>query len=118
MSDNGARVVWFEVPVQNTDRARMFYGRLMGWQFEGFGGDGEYFPTLDGRGAIRPANGRKGPLVYFGTEDVDAAVERVRELGGSANNARTVPGVGRYAECSDPEGNAFGFYQVVERTAA
>ena len=79
--------------IEDTDRARMFYGRLMGWQFH-------------------RANGRNGPMVYFGTADIDASVGRVRELGGSANEPQEVPGAGRYAECSDPDGNAFGFYQV------
>jgi len=93
MSDNATRVVWFEVPVDETDRGRMFYGQLMGWEFQ-------------------PANGRNGPMVYFGTDDIEASVRRVRELRGSANEAQEIPGVGRYAECSDPDGNAFGFYQV------
>jgi predicted enzyme related to lactoylglutathione lyase len=112
MSDIG-KIVWFEVPVENTDRARTFYGQLMGWQFETFDRADDYFLTYEGGGAIHPANGRKGPLVYFGTDDIEASVARVRELRGSANEPREIPGVGRYAECSDPEGNAFGFYQVV-----
>jgi predicted enzyme related to lactoylglutathione lyase len=112
------KIVWFEVPVENTDRARTFYGRLMGWQFETFDGAADYFLTYEGGGAIHPANGRKGPLVYFGTDDIDASVALVRELRGSANEPREVPGIGRYAECSDPEGNAFGFYRVADSIVA
>jgi uncharacterized protein len=118
MSDIIGRVVWFEVLVEDTDRARTFYSQLMGWQFETFDGADDYLLTYEGGGAIHPANGRKGPLVYFSTDDIDASVARVRELGGSANDAQAIPGVGRYAECSDPEGNPFGFYQVAESVAA
>jgi uncharacterized protein len=94
MSDSAGKVVWFEVPVEDTGRARTFYGRLMGWQFETFDGADNYFLTYDGGGAIHPANGRKGPMVYFGTYDVDASVARVRELGGAANEVQEIPGVG------------------------
>jgi uncharacterized protein len=118
MSDSAGKVVWFEVPVEDTGRARMFYGRLMGWQFETFDGADDYFLTYEGGGAIHSANGLKGPMVYFGTDDVDASVARVRELGGAANEAQEIPGVGWYAECSDPEGNAFGFCQTAERIPA
>jgi uncharacterized protein len=104
--------VWFEIPVEDTGRARTFYGDLMGWEFDAFDGAEDYLLTYEGGGAIHPAHGRKGPLVYFGTDDIDASVARVRKLGGSANDAGEIPGVGRYAECADPEGNAFGFYQA------
>jgi uncharacterized protein len=117
MTDTAAKVVWFELPVDDTERARGFYGPLMGWELEAFDGSEDYLLTYAGGGAIHPANGRKGAFVYFGSDDVDASVARVRELGGLANEPQEIPGVGRYAQCSDPEGNVFGFYQPVAATA-
>jgi uncharacterized protein len=47
----------------------------------------------------------------IGTDDIDAAIARVRELGGEASDAQEIPGVGRYSQCTDTEGNPFGLYQ-------
>ena len=112
MSETAGKVVWFELPADDTTRARGFYGDLFGWQFQAFEGPDDYFMTYEGGGAIQPANGRTGALVYFGTDDIDASVARVRELGGEASAAQEIPGVGRYARCGDTEGNPFGLYQA------
>ena len=44
--------------------------------------------------------------------DVDAAVGRVRDLGGGSGAPEEIPDVGRYARCSDPDGNRFGLFQA------
>ena len=49
--------------------------------------------TYEGGGAIRPANGQQGLLVYFGSNDIDASVARVRELGGEASDNQEIPGI-------------------------
>jgi predicted enzyme related to lactoylglutathione lyase len=103
-------VVWFELPAADTDRARDFYARLFGWNFERFG-DEDYHTTYDASGAVYGAPGEKGLLAYFGVDDVDAAIARVRELGGEAGEKQAVPGVGEYAHCSDLDGNRFGLYR-------
>jgi len=103
-------VVWFELPAADTDRARDFYARLFGWSFEPFGDD-DYHVTYEAGGAVYGEPGEKGLLAYFGVDDVEAAVARVRELGGEAGDKEEVPGVGQYAHCSDPEGNRFGLYR-------
>jgi predicted enzyme related to lactoylglutathione lyase len=103
-------VVWFELPAADTERARAFYARLFGWNFEQFGGE-DYHMTYEAGGAVYGAPGEKGLLAYFGVDDVDGAIARVRELGGEAGEKQAVPGVGEYAQCSDPEGNRFGLYR-------
>lgn len=104
-------VVWFELPAADTDRARDFYARLFGWSFERFGGE-DYHTTDVAGGAVYRANGdEKGLLAYFGVDDIDAAMARVRELGGEAGEKQEVPGVGQYAHCSDLDGNRFGLYR-------
>ena len=71
-------VVWFELPAAETRRAREFYGRLFGWKFEPFG-DEDYHITYEAGGAIYGAPGEKGLLAYFGVDDIDAAIARVRD---------------------------------------
>jgi uncharacterized protein len=111
MSETAGKIVWFELPAADTGRAQDFYGKLFGWQFQPFDGPGEYHMTYEGGGAIQPANGNKGALVYFGSDDIDASIARVRELGGEASDKQEIPGVGLYAQCTDSEGNPFGLYQ-------
>jgi predicted enzyme related to lactoylglutathione lyase len=110
-SETAGKVVWFELPAKDTARATSFYGELFGWQFQQFEGGADYNMTYEGGGAIYPAEGQNGPLVYFGTDDIDASVARVRELGGQAADKQEIPGVGFYSQCADTEGNPFGLYQ-------
>jgi uncharacterized protein len=110
VSETAGTVVWYELPADDTARAREFYSGLFGWQFERWPGPTEYH--VNGMGAIKPANGTKGALVYFGTDDIDSSAARVRELGGSAADVQEIPGTGRFAECVDTEGNAFALYQA------
>ncbi len=86
----------------------MFYGGLFDWKFQAFDEAGDYQVTDEG--AVSSSD-RKGLLLYFSTSDIDASVSRVGELGGSASEPAGIPGVGRYATCTDTEGNAFGLFE-------
>ena len=110
ISETAGRIAWFELPAHDTKRAQEFYGRLFGWQFQPFEGQ-DYHTTYEANGAIHNAPGRKRPTIYFGTDDIDTALARVRELGGAAGDRQAIPNIGLYAHCSDTEGNPFGLYQ-------
>jgi len=111
MSETAGKIAWFELPAKDTGRAATFYGKLFGWQFQGFEGSDDYLMTYEAGGAIHRADGREGLLAYFGTDDIDTAVAKVRELGGDASDKQEIPGVGHYSHCTDTEGNPFGLYQ-------
>ena len=64
----------------------------------------------DTGGAIQ--EGGPSVSVYFDVDDAQAARSRVQELGGSADEAMPVPGMGWFVTCTDPEGNAFGLWQT------
>jgi len=52
-------------------------------------------------------------LYYIMVDDVDMAAVRVRELGGLVvNGPMEVPGGGRIAQCSDPQGAMFAIHSV------
>jgi len=111
------RLVHFELPADDTARARDFWSSLFGWSFRGWGGPIEYHMTegVDPGGAIYPADGdERGPIVYFDVDDMDAAIGRVRELGGEADDKQPIPGVGWFARARDTEGNRFSLYQSDE----
>ncbi len=111
MSETAGKIVWFELPAADTGRAKDFYGKLFGWQFQAIDGPTEYHMAHEAGGAIQAANGKKGALVYFGSDDIDASIAHVRELGGKASDKEEIPGVGHYSQCVDSEGNQFGLYQ-------
>ena len=110
-TQTAAKVVWFEVPAEDAERAKAFYGPLFGWSFEQFG-DMAYFTSNEAGGAINGMTSDGGILTYFGTTDIDASLARVRELGGEAGDKQEIPEVGFAASCKDGEGNAFGLFQA------
>jgi predicted enzyme related to lactoylglutathione lyase len=102
---------WFELAVDDTARAREFYGRLLGWRTSQFGGD---YHVIEGgpAGAIAPKDTElTHTRVYFATDDIDASVKRVQELGGKTQDVQTMPDVGRIVHCEDDQGTRFSLYE-------
>jgi len=49
---------------------------------------------------------------YFGVLSIDAAMEKVKSLGGRLITEKmAVPGMGFLVNCIDTEGNSFGLWQ-------
>lgn len=123
-----ARVVHFEVHVDDMERAKKFYGEVFGWQFEDWSGYvGEpYFGVITGKdepgidGALMQ---RKGPspeqdqpvnayVCTMQVEDYDATEELILELGGAVAVPKgPLPGMAWQGYYTDPEGNLFGLHQ-------
>ena len=107
-------VVHVEFPAGDMDRAQRFWSAVFGWTFGDSG-----MPGMDYRMAQVNANagvalmpGETGhPNFYFATDDIDASIATVRELGGTAEDKAPVPTHGWFAACSDSEGNAFHLWQ-------
>jgi predicted enzyme related to lactoylglutathione lyase len=111
------RLVHFEIPAQDDERATQFYGSLFGWQWNtaemgpGFNYHMVQFDEQTGGAVYRSPDGLKGPIVYFDTDDIDGDVARVRELGGDSEEKQPIPGIGWFARCTDTEGNPFSLFQ-------
>jgi|SRR5579872_1516123 len=114
------KLVHFELPSHDPERAKGFWSGLFGWSFTDPGVVGmQYWMTQTGEdqgGAIYAAE-KTGTVVYFDTEDIRASVTKVRELGGTAEDANPIPHVGWFARCSDTEGNEFSLFQADESAA-
>jgi uncharacterized protein len=114
--DMAGEIVHVEFPSGDADRAQGFWGGLFGWSFQDAG-----MPGMDYRmaqaseqagAAVFTSDDRSGhPNYYFSTDDIDASVAKVRELGGEAQDKMPVPGHGWFAACKDTEGNAFHLWQ-------
>ncbi|MGY1707112.1 VOC family protein [Geodermatophilus sp. SYSU D00697] len=110
---------WVDYGASDLEAAKDFYGRLLGWEFEG--GDPEYGGYLNATRNGEPAAGM-GPLMnpgdspawttYFATDDSQATAARIREAGGTVVvEPMEVGPMGTMAIAVDPQGNAFGLWQ-------
>lgn len=114
------RVVHFEIPVDDPERAVRFYQELFGWQIEDANVGMPYWlintgqdpePGIDG--AIMARGGTADTVVNtVAVNSVDDTLDHVKRLGGSAvTDVMPIPGVGRFAYCKDLDGNLFGVLQ-------
>ena len=109
------KLVHFELPARDVERAKGFWSGVFGWEFDAPMGM-EYWMTQNAEGqggAVYPSDGTQ-LLAYFDTDDLDATLEQVRAGGGTAGDKLPIPHVGWFAHCADTEGNAFGVFQSDE----
>ena len=107
-------IVHFEINAKDANRAKRFYTSLFGWKYKDSEVPGIEYYVIDGAnpgGAINPMQGDPGPVVYFDTDDIDASIKKVRELGGKADEKMPIPGQGWFSGCADTEGNKFSLFQ-------
>jgi hypothetical protein len=111
-------VAFFEIGVQDPDRGRAFYEGLLGWRFEpGPSGAGFVIEAPNMPGGMHGGDAEAAPYLFFAVDDMDAALTRVRELGGSVEEAdvegdeESVARFGRFQLCRDDQGSPFGLHQ-------
>jgi len=105
-------LTWFEMGVPDAAKAQTFYGTLLGWTFESMGEGGAVISTGEGRAGLHPGDEARQIVSYFRVDDVEATVQRVRELGGQADDPSPVEeGFGRFVTCHDDQGVAFGLHE-------
>jgi predicted enzyme related to lactoylglutathione lyase len=114
-----SRVIHFEIPADNPDRAAAFYKKAFGWKIEKWPGSMEYWMVTTGPDGAPGINGglmKKGDVKNttntIGVESVENAVASVTSAGGKLIVPKTpIPTVGYFAYCQDTEGNLFGVMQ-------
>ena len=110
------QIVHLEIPADDTEAGRQFWGSLFDAAFEAYPGPSEYhmarLTETSGAAITNMEPGKRGTRPYFDTDDVRADGARVRELGGTADEPMPVPGMGWFATCTDPHGNEFGLCQT------
>ncbi|MDD1674516.1 MAG: VOC family protein [Methanomicrobiales archaeon] len=113
-------IVHFDVPAEDIERAKKFYSALLGWKFESYP-EMQYnlitTTNLDGTPAVGGGMGKRMDpsqhiVNYFGVPSIDAAVKKVKSLGGTiVTEKMAVPQMGYLVNCMDTEGNAFGLWE-------
>jgi len=120
------RVVHFEIPFDDEDRARKFYRDAFGWTIQelpemhynlvqtgpitedGFPKEVGYI----GGGMLRRESPTDRPVITIDVEDIDAALAKIESLGGMTVLGRQDVGeMGWAAYFKDVEGNLMGLWQ-------
>jgi len=122
MTDQQGRFVWYELMARDTEAAKAFYTKVVGWSTQ----DGPvpgmaYTMFTDGQTPVgglmaQPEDARKmgAPpswIGYVAVGDVDATAERIKRLGGAVHVPPTdIPNVGRFSVVADPQSAVFALF--------
>jgi predicted enzyme related to lactoylglutathione lyase len=105
----GSRLSLVEFPADDPERARRFWAGLLGTELDARrDGEGAGWQTRSPGTTVGVHERGRGPgdtfsLPYFEVGDLEQALERVKQLGGSVVH----PG-SQWAICKDSEGSPFG----------
>jgi predicted enzyme related to lactoylglutathione lyase len=112
---------WNELQSRDPETAAGFYARLFGWETEPHEDDGRlaYVSIRNAghsNGGMMPMTEQHGDappywLTYFTVPSCDAAIEKVRGLGGEVLAGPMNIGSGRIAVVGDPQGAAFALFE-------
>jgi uncharacterized protein len=121
------KVVHFEIPYDDGDRARRFYAEAFDWQLQEIPGM-EYTLVVSGPSSdtgpsepgfinggmlAREESAAPGPVVVVDVPSIDAALETIQRLGGSTVVPKQPVGeMGFTAYVKDTEGNVVGLWET------
>jgi uncharacterized protein len=121
------KVVHFEIPFDDAERARGFYGSVFEWGIQPMEGydytlalttpidETTQIPTEPGaiNGGLRPRSAETpGPILVIQVGSIDECLKKVEAEGGSTVAPRAeMPGMGAYAYFKDTEGNFVGLWE-------
>ena len=119
-ADIRGQFIWHELMTTDTDAAAAFYPKVLPWKTQASGQPGYtlwYAGRTQAGGLMslpaQSAAAGSAPhwLVYIGTPSVDSTVAAVQQLGGKVlKSPADIPGIGRFAVVSDPQGAGFALY--------
>ena len=107
------RVVHFEIPADDPERAVEFYKKVFGWKIDKWEGPFDYWLVTTGEDDEPGINGaimskEMGEMVKntIGVDSFDEYAEKIEKAGGKMlMEKQTIPGIGTMAAFQDTEGN-------------
>ena len=120
------KVVHFEIPFDNKERAMKFYEASFGWRLTDMPEmsyvvastvdvDDQHRPKEVGAingGLFERPKDAPNPTIYVGVSSLDSTIAKVTQAGGRVVTAKTpIPGMGAFARVADTEGNVIGLFQ-------
>jgi predicted enzyme related to lactoylglutathione lyase len=111
-------VCHFELPVSDNERAKRFYGKVFGWQFQEDPQMHYVMISTPGKtvggGFLSPTGGMPFKVTnYIYVESIDETLPRFKEMGGKLVKEKTeVGGAGYMLHFEDTEGNLLALWQA------
>jgi uncharacterized protein len=128
-------IVHFEIPANDAEKLKKFYGELFGWTIEKYPGPTDYYllgtvpvnektmmpirPGVNGGLYLRKDSTMPDmakPTNYISVESVEEYSKKIEALGGKIVVPKMeIPGLGWWALALDPEGNHFGILEYKQK---
>lgn len=123
------KVVHFEIPFDDRDRAKGFYGEVFGWELNTMAMEGGEYTTVTttpvdmttmtptepggiNGGLMDRSSQTPNPVITIGVDGIDDTLKKVEAAGGSTLVPRTpIPDMGAFAYFKDSEGNVMGLWE-------
>jgi len=128
------KVVHFEIPFDNQDRAKKFYSSIFGWELQDWqfaGGltytgvrtvpvdEKTYMPTEPGAingGMMKRSKEVSAPIITIHVGSIDEYIKKIEAAGGKAVMPKQeVPDMGFYSYFIDSEGNVIGLWETMKK---
>ncbi len=125
------KAVHFEIPTDDLERAKRFYGEIFGWQLNQMGPEfGNYvlastvetdenqMPKESGAingGLMGRSDKVKSPVLVMDVPNVEEHIRKIEAAGGKlVEGPMDIPGMGKYAYVNDTEGNVIGIFEYLK----
>lgn len=122
---------WFELMTTDIEKAKQFYGELLGWQYESDNSSGMEYTLIKKEGMEHPFAGifdRRAAMVpdpesipphwgcYITVDDIETSVQKAKELGANIIVPPTpIPNVGIFSVIQDPQGAVVSLFEYLQR---
>jgi|SRR3989344_6562990 len=124
------KVVHFEIPAENVQRAQDFYKNVFDWKINAMPEmkytilhtvevDDKFMPKESGAingGMFTRAEDLKNPIIIMDVKNLDESIEKVKSQGGViVRERRQVGDMGYVAYFKDTEGNVLGIWETIKK---
>ncbi len=128
------KVVHFEIPFDDPDRAKKFYNTVFGWEIQDFNLPGgiiytglrtvpvdekTYMPKEPGAingGMMKRSKDVPAPVITINVSSIDGYLKKIEAAGGKrVMPKQEVPDMGFYSYFIDPEGNVIGLWETMKK---
>jgi hypothetical protein len=119
MTNQHGDFIWYELMTTAPDAAQTFYSGILGWTWQTSDQPGMDYRLFSANGtqvggmmalsqAMTDGGARPMWAGYVGVDDVDASASSINAAGGSVlMGPQDIPGIGRFAFVTDPQGAHF-----------
>jgi uncharacterized protein len=103
---------YLELGSSDPAKTSAFFSAAFGWPYNPMGPSGGWFDGPAMKAGLHGDDPAPQIYVYFAVDDLEEAIEKIRSSGGHADEpGPNEPGFGRFSNCKDPTGIAFGLHE-------